>query len=59
MKLAKEPKDVDFLIKSEPWTEKDLADFRRLMQKIKQKNQLKNNLSVAKPAKTSKIQQVV
>jgi hypothetical protein len=38
MKLKKEPKEIDFVIKSEPWSEKDLADFRLLMQQIKQKN---------------------
>ncbi len=38
MKLKKEPKEVDFVIKSEPWSDKDLADFRALMQKIKLQN---------------------
>ena len=33
----KEPKDVDFIIKSEPWTEKDLADFRKLIRKQREK----------------------
>ena len=37
MGLIKEPKNVDFSTKSEPWTEKELADFRKLMQ-IKAKN---------------------
>ena len=37
MKLEKEPKEIDFLIKSEPWTEKDLADFRKLMKEIQAK----------------------
>ena len=41
MKLKKESKEVDLVIKSEIWSEKDLADFRALMQKIKQQN--KNN----------------
>ena len=41
MKPVKEPKDIDLIIKSEPWSEEDLADFRKLMQKIKQKNNLK------------------
>jgi len=35
MGLIREPKNVDFIIKSEPWTEKELADFRELMNKSK------------------------
>jgi len=42
MKPAKEPKDVDSIIKSEPWTEEELVDFRDLMQKMKRRNKLKN-----------------
>ena len=38
MKLNKQPKEIDFVIKSEPWSEKDLTDFRKLMQKLKQQN---------------------
>ena len=38
MKLKKEPKEIDFVIKSETWAEKDLADFRDLMQKLKKQN---------------------
>lgn len=41
MKLAKEKKEIDFIIKSEPWSEKDLADFREEMQKIKRRNRMK------------------
>ncbi|HEX8246868.1 MAG TPA: hypothetical protein VF599_01695 [Pyrinomonadaceae bacterium] len=51
MKLAKEPKEVDFLIKSEPWSEKDTADFRLLIQEIKTKNKRKKTSSRAKTAK--------
>lgn len=35
MGLINEPKEVDFTVKSEPWTEKELADFRKLMKKQK------------------------
>ncbi len=52
MKLIKEPKEVDFLIKSESWSETDLADFRKLMQEIKHRNKLKKVSSVAKYTKT-------
>ncbi len=30
--------EIDFSTKSEPWTEKELADFRKIMQTIKEKN---------------------
>jgi hypothetical protein len=39
MGLIKEPKNVDFSTQSKPWTEKELADFRILMKKIKAKMQ--------------------
>lgn len=38
MGLVKEPKNVDLSTKSEPWTEEELKDFRRIMQDIKAKN---------------------
>lgn len=40
MGLIKEPKDVDFTVKSEPWTEEELVDFRKLMDKMKKKKKL-------------------
>jgi hypothetical protein len=43
MGLIKEPKDVDFSTKSKPWTEKELADFRKIMQEIKAKNAKNSN----------------
>ena len=41
MGLIKEPKKVDLIIKSEPWSEKELSEFREIMktQKAKQKKQ--------------------
>jgi hypothetical protein len=50
MKLVKEPKEVDFLIKSEPWSEKDTADFKLLMHEIKNKNKRKRASSITKAA---------
>ncbi len=41
MGLIKEPKNVDLSTKSEPWTEQELADFRKIMQEIKEKNSKK------------------
>jgi hypothetical protein len=38
MGLIKEPKNVDFSVQSEPWTEEELKDFRKLMQELKVKN---------------------
>jgi len=38
MGLIKEPKNVDLSTKSEPWTEQELSDFRKIMQNIKTKN---------------------
>ena len=38
MGLIKEPIGIDFSTKSEPWTEKELVDFRQIMQSIKEKN---------------------
>lgn len=38
MKVIKEPIDVDFSKKSEPWTEDELVDFRELMRIIRAKN---------------------
>ena len=43
MGLIKEPKNIDFTIQSEPWTEEELKEFRELMYKIKAKNS-KNKL---------------
>jgi len=38
MGLIKEPKEIDFSTKSEPWTEQELSDFRKVMLEIKAKN---------------------
>lgn len=38
MGLIREPKNVDFSNKSEPWTEQELLDFRKIMKAIKDKN---------------------
>ena len=50
MGLIKEPKEVDFSTKSEEWTEKELADFRQIMESVKLKNNTKKERS-AKHAK--------
>ena len=38
MGLIKEPKNTDLSIKSEPWTEEELVDFRKLMNELKARN---------------------
>jgi hypothetical protein len=35
MSIVKEPKGVDFVVKSEPWTDKELKEFRKMMEKQK------------------------
>ena len=44
MGLIREPKNVDFIIKSEPWSEKELSEFRTIMKQKKSKNKAKINL---------------
>lgn len=43
MGLIKEPKNIDLSTKSEPWTEQELVDFRKIMQAIKAKNAKRKN----------------
>lgn len=51
--LIKEPKSIDLSTKSEPWTEKELADFRKIMLGIKDKNaKLKERSLLLKTSKT-------
>jgi len=38
MGLIKEPKNMDLSKKSEPWTEQELHDFRKIMKDVKAKN---------------------
>ena len=35
MAIVKEPKGVDFVVKSEPWSDEELKEFRKLMKKQK------------------------
>jgi hypothetical protein len=53
MGLIKEPKNIDLSTKSEPWTEQELADFRKIMQDIKAKN-AKRKKRVLKTSKKNK-----
>ena len=47
MGLIKESKKVDLIIKSEPWTEKELKEFRKVM-KAKKTKRKKHPLVIAK-----------
>lgn len=38
MGLIKEPKDVDFIIQSKPWTEKELAELSAIIKKSKERD---------------------
>jgi len=38
MGIIREPKNVDFTVQSEPWTDEELRDFRKLMTELKAKN---------------------
>lgn len=35
MAIVKEPKGVDFVVKSDPWTDEELKEFRKVMEKQK------------------------
>ena len=51
MGLIKEPKNVDFTVRSKPWTEEELRDFRKLMTALKKKNAAKKLRPVNKKKK--------
>jgi hypothetical protein len=33
MRLIREPKNIDFVVNSEPWTDEELVEFRLIMRK--------------------------
>lgn len=35
MAIVKEPKGIDFVVKSEPWSDEELKEFRKLMKNQK------------------------
>jgi hypothetical protein len=37
MGLIREPKEIDFIINSKPWSDKELADFREIMKRKKKR----------------------
>ena len=54
MGLIREPKEIDMSMKSEPWTEKELTEFRKLMQDIKTKNAKRKERSLGLRSKQTK-----
>ena len=52
MGLIREPKDVDFSFQSNPWTEEELRDFRKLMNELKEKNGKRQLRTITKKKKT-------
>ena len=58
MGLIREPKNVDFIIKSEPWTSEELKKFREVMKQQKEKRaKLKVRSTTKKRVKSSNAQQ--
>lgn len=53
MGLIREPKNIDFTVRSKPWTAEELRDFRKLMAELKSKNKAEK-LSFKKAEKKSK-----
>ncbi|MEJ7677829.1 MAG: hypothetical protein WKG06_08175 [Segetibacter sp.] len=43
MGLIKEPKNIDLIINSKPWTEEELAEFGLIIQKRKEAKAKKNS----------------
>ncbi len=54
MGLIKEPKKVDLVIKSEPWTDKELKEFRKIMKAQKSKRK-KLSAPTKKPRTKTKV----
>ena len=56
MGLLKEPKNIELSTKSVPWTENELADFRKIIQEIKAKNIRRPSRGSTNDLKTEKNQ---
>jgi hypothetical protein len=55
MGLIREPKNVDFIIKSEPWTNDELKQLRDIMKKQRErKSNLKSRTTKKRVKKASK-----
>ena len=47
MRLIREPKNIDFIVKSEPWTEEELVEFRLIMKRKREQFKKKKSHSLA------------
>lgn len=55
MGLIREPKNVDFIIKSTPWTKEELKQFRAIMKQQKEKrSKSKSRVSTKKHERPTK-----
>lgn len=58
MSIVKEPKGIDFVVKSEPWSNEELKEFRKLMKKQKSElGEKKRSIIREKARKVSKTKQ--
>ena len=58
MGLIREPKNVDFIIKSEPWTKDELKMLREIMkQQRERRTKLKSRLKNKRRTKSTNAQQ--
>ena len=58
MAIVKEPKGIDFVVKSEPWSDEELIEFRKLMEKQKSDlGEKKRSIIKEKVKKVSKSKQ--
>lgn len=51
MAIIKEPKGIDFVVKSEPWSDEELKEFRKLMKKQKSDLGEKKRLKIKEKVK--------
>ena len=51
MGLIREPKNVDFIINSKPWNEKELAEFRAIIKRRKEAKAKRKSRNLKVPTK--------
>jgi hypothetical protein len=51
MAIIKEPKGIDFVVNSDPWTDEELKQFRKLMEKQKSDLGEKKRLKIKQKVK--------
>ncbi|GAB3929475.1 hypothetical protein [Larkinella terrae] len=55
MGLIREPKSIDFVIESKPWTEDELVEFRALIKKNKEERKAKIQQKVSVSKRKAKV----